>query len=234
VSQKRKAGGAGKPRVQVYYTGRSKAAKAEAQEVVQAIRRPAKKAARTRKAAPRRRQKARGRPRTPPRPRKAPPRATTRARRPARPAPTKGRKGEGHRDLPKAAVMKAIAGSHGLINTVAKRLHCHWTTARRYVDKWPEAQEAMNAETQIILDLAESKLFTAITKGEEWAIKFLLGRKGKSRGYSERQELTGPDGEPVRAILVAPKRFDSAKGWQDYVQEVPQSAGAPAPTGEQD
>ena len=38
----------------------------------------------------------------------------------------------------------------------------------------------------------------AVKKGEAWAICFHLKCKGKERGYVERVERTGKDGEPMK------------------------------------
>lgn len=47
------------------------------------------------------------------------------------------------------------------------------------------------------LDFAESKLLQLLDMGDKTAIIFYLKCKGKSRGYIERQELTGEDGSPI-------------------------------------
>ena len=51
------------------------------------------------------------------------------------------------------------------------------------------------------LDFAESKLDENIEKGKEASIFFLLKTLGKDRGYTDRQEITGADGAPIRHIV---------------------------------
>ena len=48
-----------------------------------------------------------------------------------------------------------------------------------------------------VVDYAEQKLRPAILNGEPWAIAMALKTIGKSRGYVERQEVTGADGGAV-------------------------------------
>ena len=50
-----------------------------------------------------------------------------------------------------------------------------------------------------LLDLAEMKLFELVGKGDFKAIKFFLSAKGKSRGYSEKQEFE--DREQTKIII---------------------------------
>ena len=48
-----------------------------------------------------------------------------------------------------------------------------------------------------LADDAESAVAVAVSKREPWAISFVLRTLGRSRGYVERQEVTGKDGQPV-------------------------------------
>jgi len=54
---------------------------------------------------------------------------------------------------------------------------------------------------EVNVDLAESKLLTAIKDGNMTAVIFYLKTKGKARGYVERQEQTGPAGGPVEVDI---------------------------------
>jgi hypothetical protein len=48
-------------------------------------------------------------------------------------------------------------------------------------------------------DHAESALHAALLRGEAWAVCFFLKTQAKDRGYVERQEMTGRDGEPLHS-----------------------------------
>ena len=83
----------------------------------------------------------------------------------------------------KEQVLKAIKGSCGLYTNIAKILGCSHNTAKKYTDKWTETQEALHDETESVADMAENGLYSAIERGEPWAIKFYLAMKGQSHGY---------------------------------------------------
>ena len=55
---------------------------------------------------------------------------------------------------------------------------------------WAEGRETR-------LDMAESQLDENIAKGNEASVFFLLKTLGKSRGYIERREISGPVGGPI-------------------------------------
>lgn len=81
-------------------------------------------------------------------------------------------------------ILKAIENSGGIISTIAKRLGCDWMTARRYIDAHIEAVQALKAEQEAMLDMAESNLLAQVQSGDFPAVKFYLMTKGKERGYT--------------------------------------------------
>lgn len=93
----------------------------------------------------------------------------------------------------KKQIITALKESYGVISTVSQRLGCSWSTAQKYLNKWPDTRKALKLETEIMLDLAESALFNAIEKGNLAAAKWVLSTRGASRGYTDRVELTGID-----------------------------------------
>ena len=99
-------------------------------------------------------------------------------------------------------VLEAIKGSGSIVSTVARRLGCEWITAKRYIEKWEVTQRAMLDEEETILDMAESKLYEAIQNNDIQAAKWILSTKGKRRGFSERQEITGADGNDININVV--------------------------------
>lgn len=70
-------------------------------------------------------------------------------------------------------------------------------TYRRWYNEKPEFKEAADRAKERNLDYVESALFKRIEGGDTAAIIFALKTLGKRRGYSERQELTGADGQPL-------------------------------------
>ena len=96
-----------------------------------------------------------------------------------------------------AQFIDAIKGSAGIVSTIAARVGCEWSTAKKYIDNYPTIKAAYIDETEKVTDIAEAALIGAIQDKEMWAVKYYLSTKGKGRGYTERHEVTGADGGPV-------------------------------------
>ncbi len=56
-------------------------------------------------------------------------------------------------------IKKAIEDSGGIISTIAERLGCEWHTAKKYIESSDELKSAYEAESESVIDLAESKGF---------------------------------------------------------------------------
>jgi hypothetical protein len=65
------------------------------------------------------------------------------------------------------------------------------------------------------LDLAEMKLLSAIREGKTAELLFYLKTKGKKRGYVERQEITGIDGQQLFEVRI----IDTAEQIEDITHE---------------
>lgn len=87
-------------------------------------------------------------------------------------------------------------------------------TMRRYSKHWQSVADALEAERDKLLDLAEMGLRKRLLDSEPWAVTFTLRTLGKSRGYVERQEhqLSGPGGGPIPISEVVIKLPDDSDG----------------------
>ncbi len=88
----------------------------------------------------------------------------------------------------------AIPKSGGIISTIAKRVGCDWNTAKKWCTEKPTVRQAYEDECESLLDMAEGVILKSIQGGDSADAKWYLTRKGKGRGYAERQEITGADG----------------------------------------
>jgi hypothetical protein len=100
-----------------------------------------------------------------------------------------------------AAVAEALTKNEGLVYMTARKLGCSHVTVYRYIKRHPTVKAAFDAARGFLLDTAELKLRKAIQDGEQWAVTFALRTIGKDRGYTERQEISGPGGEPQEHII---------------------------------
>ena len=101
----------------------------------------------------------------------------------------------------------AIPGTGGIVSTIADRVGCKWHTARKYIEEYPTVKDVYNEEIERVIDLAEGVLIQNIQIAAKQAkagrdvdtsdVKWFLSRKAKTRGYVERQEVTGADGGAV-------------------------------------
>lgn len=99
-------------------------------------------------------------------------------------------------------VIKALKAKGGRLSDAARGLHVTYGCIYQFIKAHKKCEEALETIQEGFLDLAESKLLTAIRKGAPWAICFYLKCQGKDRGWIERQELTGDPTKPITIRIV--------------------------------
>jgi hypothetical protein len=102
----------------------------------------------------------------------------------------------GKRERTAEKLIQAIHESKGLLTLAAKKAGVTYWTLWKYTKDYPTVAKAVEESKEGLLDLAEAKLYQEINNNNMTAIIFFLKTKGKSRGYIERQEVTGKDGTP--------------------------------------
>jgi len=114
-------------------------------------------------------------------------------------------------NITKEEVLTAIQGSQGLISKIQKKLEsikgtkiC-WDTVSKYCHEWPECEEAIKAEKEAMLDLAENNIFKELVAGDSKTSKWYLRMKGKERGYVETQEIQMANTDPLNINLSGDK-----------------------------
>jgi hypothetical protein len=128
-------------------------------------------------------------------------------------------------------VETALRASAGIISAAAVKLGCTSRTVRNYLDRSEQLREV---EAEILdqnLDLAETKLLTAIRDGNLTAVIFYLKTKGKARGYTERAEITGADGGPIDVTKLSDEELERIARGESAPRPGGGRAGAP-PEGE--
>lgn len=103
-------------------------------------------------------------------------------------------------------VQAAIKGTSGIKRIIAERLGVHRNTVDNYLRRWAAARAAYDEEVENVGDVAESVIIASIQAREVESAKWYLRMKCKSRGYVERQEVTGKDGAPVEITEVVIER----------------------------
>lgn len=96
----------------------------------------------------------------------------------------------------------AIDGSGGFITTIAKRVGCDRGTVYNAMSNYPTVKQAILDEKDGLKDMAENELLRQIKDGNTTATIFFLKTQAKDRGYIERQEITGKDGDALRVKFI--------------------------------
>ena len=110
--------------------------------------------------------------------------------------------------ITKEQFLECIKGSQGLLSKVQKKLEAatgetwSWETVRNYVDKWEEAQEAVKAEKEAMLDIAENNIFRDMVNGDVGTSKWYLRMKGKERGYEDTPVIKLDNEDPLNINLT--------------------------------
>ena len=106
-------------------------------------------------------------------------------------------------------IISALEATNGLITLAAQRLGCSPQTIYNRANKSKRLKDIIFEKRDNLVDHAELALRAAVLNKEPWAVAMVLKTLGKSRGYVERQEVTGADGG---AIIVD---WDSIDNNQD-------------------
>jgi hypothetical protein len=99
-----------------------------------------------------------------------------------------------------AEVIQAVQGSYGLKRIVCARLGLTRPTLDHYCRRWSSVREALKAEGEGLLDLAESTIIKANIGGCIKTSKWFLSLKGGSRGCVRLPAFPDHPEEPITAV----------------------------------
>ncbi len=91
----------------------------------------------------------------------------------------------------------ALKQTAGNVSQAAKALQVSRTTVHKRIARSEKLKEVLKDTREELVDIAESALRREVVDGNITAIIFTLKTQGKSRGYVERQEVTGADGGAI-------------------------------------
>lgn len=97
----------------------------------------------------------------------------------------------------KKAMLAALEKCRGIVSTAAPMAGIHRDTHYEWMKKDEDYKSEVDALNEVVLDFAESALYKLVDEGDTAATIFLLKTRGKKRGYVERQEITGSEGQPI-------------------------------------
>lgn len=101
----------------------------------------------------------------------------------------------------RSIIKEAIVKAFGNLSTAAKSLQVERATLYAWIEA-EGLEESVQEGRNRRLDFAESMLDKGMKDGNMTAIIFYLKTQGKSRGYIERQEVTGADGKKLFEVTI--------------------------------
>ncbi|MFT6075146.1 MAG: hypothetical protein ACJAZ1_002071 [Yoonia sp.] len=124
------------------------------------------------------------------------------------------------------AVIAALDAVGGIKTAAAEMLGVARSTLYLFIAANPDVEKTIAEIEEKIVDLAEGKMLTSLKAGDGQMIRWFLERKGRSRGYSTRNEITGPDGG---AVVVESPTFDVSNLSLEALKEVRAAMLTPDP-----
>lgn len=97
----------------------------------------------------------------------------------------------------KEMFLKALEKTLGIISAACKESGVKRETYYSWIKKDPDFKAKVDELYEYQVDFVEHQLFKKIKAGSERAILFYMKYKGRNRGYANRTELTGADGEDL-------------------------------------
>ena len=80
-------------------------------------------------------------------------------------------------------IVQEVHDCRGIVQLVAEKLCVARATVLNYRRDHKEVKAAFKEEREKMIDIAEVKLYNALEEGEEWAVKLVLSRMGRDRGW---------------------------------------------------
>ena len=114
-------------------------------------------------------------------------------------------------------LIAAINKASGKISAVAKHFSVSTVTIYDYIKKNPKIKEAVEgARTHFdesLCDIAEAKLYSAVSNGDAWAIRYSLACKAKDRGYVEKS-IVESENKNTNVNFMAPSQYETPEEWE--------------------
>ncbi len=98
--------------------------------------------------------------------------------------------------------IESLVGKYkGNIAAIARHCGVNRGTIHNRMKTSAKLTAAIHDAREAMIDNAESLLYKQMTEGNVTALIFFLKTQGKGRGYVERQEVTGADGNELRILI---------------------------------
>jgi hypothetical protein len=99
-------------------------------------------------------------------------------------------------------LIKRIEDTKGNVAAVARSYGVSRVAVYNWVSESAGCRQALEDARETMLDNAESILYKKVLEGSTPELLFFLKTQGKRRGYVERSEVTGADGNAIPVAFV--------------------------------
>lgn len=99
-------------------------------------------------------------------------------------------------------IAAALKAANGNVSEAARQLGSCRDTIYQHMQADPALMTILTDAREALVDSAESALSKLISEGNVAAVIFALKTQGKKRGWVERQEITGADGDALKIEIV--------------------------------
>lgn len=99
--------------------------------------------------------------------------------------------------ITKDVLLKHLEQNMGNVTLACHFAQCNRSTYYRWIKEDNQFKQSVDDIQEAALDICEAEMWKLIKDGNVPTILFYLKTKGKKRGYIERQEITGSDGNPL-------------------------------------
>ena len=104
--------------------------------------------------------------------------------------------------LTQKSIIKALNASFGNISKAAKKLDVSRQYLSTKVNGSEKLKQAKEEAREELVDIAEETIFDEIEKMKDIGLaKWVVSTLGKTRGFTERTEVTGEDGGAIEITL---------------------------------
>tara|TARA_R110000765_G_scaffold60304_1_gene116615 strand:- start:818 stop:1240 length:423 start_codon:yes stop_codon:yes gene_type:complete len=99
--------------------------------------------------------------------------------------------------ITKSVLLKHLEQNMGNVTLACHFAECNRSTYYRWYKGDVDFKTSVDDIQEAAIDICEAEMWKLIKEGNVPTILFYLKCKGKNRGYVERQEITGTDGNPL-------------------------------------
>lgn len=104
---------------------------------------------------------------------------------------------------PIADLIQKIEEARGNVSAIARAYGRARSTVYEWIDKSPTARQALKDQRELVVDVAESRLFKNMNDGDNQAIFYILNnmKEAHERGWGQRLDVTS-DGKQIGIVYV--------------------------------